>query len=143
MVYNSVMNITQEDFDLYAPKLSLTRHTGALLWWFQQTYTYRGSPEKLKSELISISVKNLIFGWWSPMSLIINPAVTIGNLIYFQQYKKRFADFISSPEPFIVKAKGAEKMAAEKADKGLKKALIILGVVVGIFAIVIIYAVTR
>ena len=99
------MSITQEDIEAYAPKLTLTRHTGALLMYFQQDYSYRGDPEELKSIVLGVTIKNLLFGWWGIKSLFINPFVTVYNLVRFSQYKKAYAGYIANPDQYILEQK--------------------------------------
>lgn len=79
------------------PELILTRHTGALLMYFQQSYRYTGDPEMLISTLLTITIKNLLFGWWGIKSLFINPFVTIRNWVRFSQYKKAYREFHAKP----------------------------------------------
>lgn len=136
------MSITKEDVERYSPKLELTRHTGALLWFFQSTYSYRGKPDELKPELVSVTIKNLVFGWWSPRSIIINPVVTITNLYKFRRYAKAFDSFMAAPEKYLIDAKEAAYLKLEKQKRHTKRLLIILGILVAIFVTVIIAGVT-
>ena len=105
------MNPTQEDTATYAPTLVLTRHTGALLMYFQQDYTYRGDPMQLKPALLMITLKNFLFGWWSIRSIVINPFVIIYNIVRYFRYKKAYARFMANPNQYIfeMKSKNAKK----------------------------------
>lgn len=97
--------ITKQDINLYAPKLILLRHTGLLIMYSQKQFTYRSKPELLRSELINITVKNLLFGWWGVKSLFINPVVTIHNWVKFFNYKKEYYEFLNNPRGYIVEAR--------------------------------------
>lgn len=135
------MNLTKEDIETYAPKLQLIRHTGALLMWFQQSYYYRGEPEKLKPQLISVTIKNLIFGWWSVVSVFLNPAVTIANWIEFNKYSKEYARYSTSPEQYIFEAKQAVQNGTSKKDKRFKTALIVFLALAGLIALILIISI--
>lgn len=63
--------------------------------------TFKGSPEALISKVHQVTLKNLLFGWWSPMSLVINPVVTIVNYYNFYRYKKEFYEYASDPRKYI------------------------------------------
>lgn len=133
------MALTAADVEQYAPRLRLTRHTGALLFWFQNTYTFRAEPEKLKPVLVSITVKNLLFGWWSIVSVFVNPAVTIMNWIEFKAYTKKYAQFRAMPEQYIFEARQAEENGTNKKDKQFKVAMtvfLILAAIVALFLII-------
>ena len=81
--------MTDEDMKTYAPTLVLKRHTGLLVAWQQQDLHFRGSPEQLNAQIHKVTLKNMLFGWWSPMSLIINPVISLVNYGNFYQYKNR------------------------------------------------------
>lgn len=134
------MDIPKDDIAQYAPKLTVTRHTGALLMWFQQTYVYRGEPEQIKKFVKSATIKNLIFGWWSVVSVFVNPAVTIGNWVEFSNYQKEYAKFITNPGHYIADAKLAEQQSQAKQQQNFKTALIVLGVVVVAVIVLLIVA---
>jgi len=117
------MSTTQEDIELYAPKLMLIRHVGALIFWFQKSYFYRGEPAQLKTQLTRITVQNLIFGWWSIVSVFINPAITGANWQRFSEYEKEYAKYQASPEQYIFEAKQAAEAAQAKAARHAKPKL--------------------
>jgi len=124
------IDITKQDIEQFAPRLRVISHIGFVLWWYQSIMEYRGSPENLKSILASTTLKNMIFGWWSPMSLFINPVVTMLNWIRFFRYRVIYKDFESSPREFIMSEKKRFIDAPAKTDKNLKRALLSLVIVV-------------
>lgn len=129
-----------EDVRAYAPRLVLTRHTGILFAWTQQDYTYFGEPDSLKQFLESITIKNLLFGWWSPRSIIINPIVILTNWRNFVSYKKKYKQFLMQPAAYIAKAKKDAIINAEREKRRTKRALIMLGVLVAIFIVITLVA---
>lgn len=129
------MSLTQEEIETYAPKLVLTRHTGALLLWFQNSYAFRGTPEQLKPKLISVTVKNLLVGWWSVVSVFINPAVTIGNWFEFNKYSKDYARYITSPEQYVYEARQAEQNGTAKKDRRFKTGITVFIVIATFIAL--------
>lgn len=129
------MPVTQEDIQTYAPRLLLIRHTGVILWWMQQSYYFRGEPEKLRPQLISITLKNLFFGWWSIASFFINPVVTIANWVRFAHYGKEYQRYVATPEQYVREAKQAAEDAAVRKSRNQKRTFKVLGVVLGVFAV--------
>ena len=120
------MALTKEDIEKYTPQVRLIRHNGALLFWFQRTYIFRGEPEKIKPALIAITVKNLIFGWWSIVSVFANPVITIFNWVDFNKYTKDYARYVASPEQYIAEARHAEESGQNKKDKRFKTLMMVL-----------------
>lgn len=135
------MNITQEDIQKYAPVLRLTRHTGALLLWVQNTYIFRGEPESLKPKVVSVTIKNLIFGWWSIVSVFMNPVITIINWTNYKQYSREYARFIASPEQYIFEARHAEESGANKKDRQFKVVLTVGLIIAALVALVLIISI--
>jgi len=135
------MSITKEDIELYAPKLMLISHIGALIFWFQSSRFYRGEPAQLKTQLKRVTTQNLIFGWWSIVSVFINPAITAANWQRFSEYEKEYAKYMASPEQYIFEAKQAAEAAQTKAAQHAKPKLwlkIFVTVVIVIVILVII-----
>lgn len=74
------------------PVLHLTRHTGMVLAWQQQSYQYQGPPELLRPKYYKTQGYCVAFGWWSPMSLFINPIVILANLIRWLHFRYKCRD---------------------------------------------------
>jgi hypothetical protein len=132
-----------EDIKKYEPKLPVIQHVGLLLGWYQFTSYYTGSPDNLRMIVASTTKFNLLLGWWSPVSLIINPIVTILNWSRFSRYEDEYRLFWSNPEHHTSKAIEGQIVAAKKADKGLKMALLALSFCIGIIVLVIIVNLTK
>ena len=132
------MEITNEDNEAYAPKLVLIRHTGAVIVWSQRSFVYRGQPDRLRPQVVSVTVKNLLFGWWSIVSIFANPVVTIGNWARFSRYTKEYQRYIAAPEQYLREAKQAAEVSAVRQAHTRKRLFIFLGVAVPVLAVVVI-----
>lgn len=53
-------------------QLRLIRHTGMLVLWHQSIRTYQGTYEQCMAAYASAQRHNLIFGWWSIVSIIFS-----------------------------------------------------------------------
>lgn len=131
------MSVTQQDMQTFAPKLLLVRHTGALLMWFQQSYYFQGEPEKLQPQVSAVTVKNLLFGWWSIVSLFANPFVTISNLVRFSNYKKEYQRYITAPEQYVFEAKERHESGADARKRRSEKITMTVCIVLLIVAFLV------
>lgn len=77
------------------PVLELIKHTGLLLAFQDTTYNYKGNPEVLSEKFYGVQLHNFLFGWWSFLSVFINPLIIIANTIRWLQYKHRYRDWES------------------------------------------------
>ena len=55
------------------------RHTGALIFWFNQRYVITGTYAQCDAALRSAQTHNFVFGWWSFLSILIMNWVAIIN----------------------------------------------------------------
>lgn len=54
-------------------------HIGALLLWINQSSTVTGTYEQCAAALRNAQLQNLLLGWWSVFSLVLNPLTLIAN----------------------------------------------------------------
>ncbi|ORB73070.1 DUF2510 domain-containing protein [Mycobacterium scrofulaceum] len=52
-------------------QLSLTEHTGAVIFWQQRSYTFTGTLEQCERAYRTAQAHNLGAGWWSVVSLLV------------------------------------------------------------------------
>lgn len=65
--------------DLY--RIRLLKHTGALIFWQQQTVTCTGTLEQCEAAYRDAQTHNLLAGWWSLVSaLVMNWIALFSNL---------------------------------------------------------------
>lgn len=65
--------------DIY--HLRLIKHTGALIFWFQQNVYVSGTREQCEAGYRDAQFHNLLAGWWSFLSiLVLNWIALFGNL---------------------------------------------------------------
>jgi len=138
--------MNEQDIKEYTPTLTLTRHTGLLLAYRQQHYSFTGEPRKLRAKLIEITIKNLILGWWGVRSMIINPAIIIENIINYFSYKKEYQAFMLSPKNYINKAKDAENKIAinsKNDEQREKRQLIVWSIILLVVMVVLTFIVVN
>lgn len=70
--------------------LKLTKHTGLLVAWQSQEFHYQGSPDQLRPFYMKILAHNLSLGWWSTLSLLINPVTILSNWYSWIKYKQNY-----------------------------------------------------
>lgn len=63
--------------DLYT--ITLVRHTGYLVAWSNDRRPLSGSAAVLRNEYNRVLRHNLLFGWWSPASPLVNLYVLFIN----------------------------------------------------------------
>ena len=63
--------------DLYT--IRLVKHTGFLVMWSNDRQTVSGTAAQLKAAYTQVLRHNILFGWWSPASIIVNPYVLFVN----------------------------------------------------------------
>ena len=63
--------------DLYT--IRLVKHTGLLVMWSNDRRTVSGSAAQLRAAYAQVLRHNLLFGWWSPASILVNPYVMFIN----------------------------------------------------------------
>lgn len=63
--------------DLYT--IRLIKHTGYLIMWSNDRRTVSGTAAQLRVAYGHVLRHNLLFGWWSPASVIVNPYVLFMN----------------------------------------------------------------
>lgn len=56
-----------------------TTHTGGLVFWFSQSRTVTGTHAECAAALSSAQTHNVIFGWWSLLSLLFMNWIAIGE----------------------------------------------------------------
>jgi hypothetical protein len=61
--------------------ITLTRHYGVLIFYFQSTKTFIGTYDECVKEYNKAQISNLILGWWSIFSIIVNPFVILFNFL--------------------------------------------------------------
>lgn len=54
-------------------------HIGALILWINQSRVVSGSYAQCEAALREAQVQNLILGWWSFLSIILNPLTLLAN----------------------------------------------------------------
>lgn len=55
-------------------QVTITKHLGALVFWYNQRHTVTGSYAHCDSAISKAQRHNLLFGWWSVASLLVwNP----------------------------------------------------------------------
>ncbi|OBI91367.1 DUF2510 domain-containing protein [Mycobacterium asiaticum] len=59
--------------------VGLLKHTGALIFWFQQTVRFTGTLEQCERAYRDAQNHCLIAGWWSIASLLLNPIALFHN----------------------------------------------------------------
>jgi hypothetical protein len=106
------------------PTISLIRHTGLLIGYKSEEYKLVGSPENIRPLLDDVTHKNLIFGWWSPLSLCINPSIILGNYILFSQYKSRYTRFYKNEQKPPAEVMSAKQSVSTGVTAGLFKYII-------------------
>lgn len=52
-------------------QLTLTEHTGAVIFWQQRSYTITGTLEQCERAYRTAQAHNLEAGWWSVVSLLV------------------------------------------------------------------------
>jgi len=52
-------------------QVTAMRHTGALVFWFNQRYVITGTYAQCDAALRSAQTHNYVFGWWSFLSILI------------------------------------------------------------------------
>lgn len=124
--------LSKEDMENLRPKLKVIEHIGIVLGWHQYTATYVGEPDNLRPMVKSATIKNLAFGWWSPMSIFINPVVTTTNWVRFNSYSKEYIIFKQNPSEYLYEKKRKSLEDAEKTDRRFKYALIVLGALIAV-----------
>lgn len=60
-------------------RVTVTKHTGALFLWFNQRQTITGSYAQCDAAITRAQQHNLIFGWWSFLSVLLNPIALLSN----------------------------------------------------------------
>jgi hypothetical protein len=121
-----------EEYKKYFPKLVLRKQTGMIFAYRHEELSFQGRPKALSLELLKITIWNLIFGWWSRVSLLINPFLILLNISLYIRYCFEFDDFKRNPKEFMLKAKRKEIKShnlQRKYDKFIKVFLIILIVI--------------
>lgn len=58
-------------------QVSTMRHTGALIFWFNQRYVITGTYDQCDAALRSAQIHNVVFGWWSFLSILLMNWVAI------------------------------------------------------------------
>ena len=51
--------------------LRLTKHTGALIFWQQRSYTVTGTLQECEAAYRDAQIHNLAAGWWSLLSVVL------------------------------------------------------------------------
>jgi hypothetical protein len=59
--------------------LRLTRHSGMLIAWSNQTRTVSGSFDQCEEFYNQVQRHNYLLGWWSYSSIITNPIIIVRN----------------------------------------------------------------
>lgn len=61
--------------------LRLIKHTGALIFWQQQSYTVTGNLQECEAAYRSAQTHNLVAGWWSLLSaFLMNWIALLSNM---------------------------------------------------------------
>ncbi|MEE6175268.1 DUF2510 domain-containing protein [Mycobacterium sp. 050134] len=69
--------------------IRLCKHTGAVILWHHQRYTFIGTLEQCEAEYRRAQTHNLLAGWWSPVSaLLMNWVALISNLSSVGQVRR-------------------------------------------------------
>jgi hypothetical protein len=68
--------------------ITLTRHYGVLILYFQSTKTFIGTYDECVKEYNKAQISNLILGWWSILSIIVNPIVILLNFLAKRKLSK-------------------------------------------------------
>jgi len=68
------------------------KHTGALIFWMNQTSIVTGSYEQCDAALSSAVVHCLVAGWWSILSVLLNPISLLANANSRKQLRRQAAD---------------------------------------------------
>lgn len=71
--------------------ITLRRHTGLMMWWFNQTHTFTGTIEECEREYRSAQNHNLLVGWWSLASLLLWNWVSLLGNQHRMAYLRRLA----------------------------------------------------
>lgn len=135
--------LTKVEIEQFRPKLLLVEHMGIIVWWLQTTQSYTGEPRKLKRIVLSITVRNLIVGWWSMASIFINPVVTVRNWVRYFIYSKKYRDFSRSPQEYLYNEKKRFIEHPAKTDKRLKYALIVLAALIAMLVFIVVLSILR
>jgi len=53
--------------------VTVTKHVGALVFWYNQRRAVTGSSAQCDAAIGKAQLHNLLFGWWSLASLLWNP----------------------------------------------------------------------
>ena len=60
-------------------QMKLTYHYGLLVLFFQQTIIVTGTYEDCLKKYEEVQLRNLLIGWWSIFSIILNPIILFSN----------------------------------------------------------------
>ena len=74
--------------NIVTPPVPFAYHIGMLLAWSHSTNYYHGDTEHTKRMMLRANGKNLLLGWWSIMSIFINPWTMIANVVVYLMYKR-------------------------------------------------------
>lgn len=91
--------------ELMKPRLNLTRHTGMLVAYRQESITFTGDIEGARSLLREVNGKNMLLGWWSISSIVLNPIEIVSNIRSFKKYKNQYEQYQLNPKAYIEQAK--------------------------------------
>ncbi len=64
----------------------------------------RGDPEAVRKKTKDINVYNALVGWWSTLSLLINPIIIFWNTRNLRKYEREYELFNMSPNAYIQQA---------------------------------------
>ena len=106
--------------------------------YMQQDTIMRGKPENIRPEAMKILAKNMLFGWWSPMSLVLNPYINARNMVRLSKYEKEWDRFYRNPKLYIHEEKTGvnSKRQTDKLVKVIYILLTLLGIVIAAAMIV-------
>jgi hypothetical protein len=78
-------------------QVRVIKHTGALLFWSQRSYTVTGTFAQCSAALRQAQIYNLLAGWWSFLSiLVLNWVALVANAV---QRKRLYRDAAQAARP--------------------------------------------
>jgi hypothetical protein len=60
-------------------QVTVTKHTGGLFFWYNQRRTVTGTYAHCEAAIKQAQLHNLLVGWWSIASLLLNPIALSRN----------------------------------------------------------------
>jgi hypothetical protein len=72
-------------------QVTVTKHTGALFFWYNQRRTVTGSYAQCEAAIKAAQLHNVLFGWWSIASLLWNP-ISLGRNVSARKALRQQAD---------------------------------------------------